>query len=74
MRRLAQTERAAFAKHFLGKTASLVWETNSPERVWNGLTDHYLRVYAASERDLRNTITKARLLSLHADGLWATTV
>ena len=74
MRRLALAERAAFAKRFLAETDSVLWETSSPEHVWNGLTDHYLRVYAYSERDLRNTITKAQLLSLHANGLWATVV
>ena len=38
-------------------------------RLWSGLTDNYIRVYAAAAEDLRNRLSLVRLARLHDDGM-----
>jgi len=77
---------AAFQRAFLGRTMEVLWEEEvrgkrkgrggdkemppTPYAVWTGLTDNYLRVYAASAADLTNRLWPTHLLATHADGLW----
>jgi len=72
---------AAFWRAFVGRTMEVLWEEKAGKQkpvfsektgfyVWTGLTDNYLRVYAASATDLTNRLWPTRLLATHADGLW----
>lgn len=61
---------------FVGEIRPVLWEftdtsVTPPENAlfrWSGLTDNYLRVYAAAGRDLHNQITPVRLLGLAGQG------
>jgi threonylcarbamoyladenosine tRNA methylthiotransferase MtaB len=72
-------QRAAHAFHetHLGRTMMVLWETQHPARdgesgaIWSGLTDTYVRAYAATERDLTNSLRLAKLVAPHEDGVWA---
>ena len=64
---------AAFRRRFIGTDATVLWETDrwsEGARVWEGLTDTYVRVFAASDEDLGNEITPVRLLGPRNSGLW----
>ncbi|MBM3189979.1 MAG: MiaB/RimO family radical SAM methylthiotransferase, partial [Chloroflexi bacterium] len=78
---LSEEGAAAFRRAFLGRTMEVLWEEKARKQkpvfsektgfyVWTGLTDNYLRVYAASAADLTNRLWPAHLLATHADGLW----
>jgi threonylcarbamoyladenosine tRNA methylthiotransferase MtaB len=57
----------AYRHRFLGTTQTALWETSRDdegERVWEGLTDTYIRVRARGPRDLENTITPVRFTGL----------
>jgi len=71
---LAQRAQSAFTKRFFGRTFPVLWETRSRGFQWKGLTDHYVRVYTTTEKDLHNTIAEARLLNTYGDGAWAAIV
>lgn len=63
---LAAESARRYREQFIGRVETVLWERcrgggNLP--MWEGLTDTYLRVTAPSERDLRNRLTPARLLS-----------
>lgn len=63
---LATASSRAFAKRFIGQVVDVLYESeiiNGSERVWEGLTDNYLRVHTASERDLANQICRTELLT-----------
>ena len=56
----------------LGTTRSVLWESRSARKggtIYRGLTDNYVRVHTASDRDLANRITDATLLSLEGDSI-----
>jgi threonylcarbamoyladenosine tRNA methylthiotransferase MtaB len=73
MLELAATAVREFRSGALGQTRPVLWKPAKKKdsgRVWTGLTDNYLRVKAASNRDLGNVITDARLTGL--DEGWVT--
>ena len=60
----------SFRMQQLGQTRLVLWESmrnGSGVPRWSGLTDNYIRVYAHSERDLRNTITAVQLEELNGE-------
>ena len=63
---LADESAAAFRRRSLGRTVAVLWEETAPDGgsipVWEGLTDHYIRVRAAASLDLRNRLVPARLV------------
>jgi len=67
---LSETMADAYRRRFLGTTVPVLWETQR-DGVWEGLTDTYVRVYAASDADLTNRTTPARLVETGAAGLKA---
>ena len=67
---LADEMATAYRSRFVGTTAAVLWERRRGA-VWEGLTDTYVRVQAASEADLHNQITAARLVASRASGLEA---
>ncbi len=57
----------AFRLGQLGQTRPVLWESarqTGAVPIWSGLTDNYIRVSAQDQRDLRNVVTRARLLEL----------
>jgi threonylcarbamoyladenosine tRNA methylthiotransferase MtaB len=61
---------------FVGEVRPVLWEHTDEiaggdftrDRVWSGLTDNYIRVYANSGEDLHNRITPVRLTALAGRG------
>ncbi len=45
-----------FRQQFLGKIMPVLWEQQSTDGVWSGLTDNYIRVYTRSDEDLTNKL------------------
>jgi threonylcarbamoyladenosine tRNA methylthiotransferase MtaB len=72
MRGIAEAGQRAFYRRFVGQTMQVLWESSRPGeggRVWSGLTDNYLRVFTASDRELANTLAPTRLERLCDGGL-----
>ncbi len=74
MMALARRSGEEFRRRFLGRTMAVLWERKGRaqeggRRIWSGLTDNYIRVWAESEADLANTITSAKLVALAEDGM-----
>jgi len=63
MLELAQSSRRRFCEQFLGQTMPVLWEkeTSPGSSIYSGLTGNYVRVYARSEKSLRNEITLVTL-------------
>lgn len=66
LRRLSNQKRYDYYEAFLGKTLPVLFE-NPKEGMWPGLTENYIRVVAADERDLTNKLAMVRLESQAAD-------
>lgn len=77
---LALAERSAsrFRERFLGRTVSVLFECQSVavdgERLWEGLTDNYLRVRARCEADLTNAIVDVQLDRVVPDAVFGRVV
>lgn len=64
-------------QRFVGEERPVLWESNensADELIWSGLTDNYIRVYAASPTPLHNRVISTRLVRLagqgDAEGMW----
>jgi threonylcarbamoyladenosine tRNA methylthiotransferase MtaB len=57
-----------FRQSFVDQRVEVLWETQH-DGVWEGLTDTYVRVRAASDASLKNRITSARVVAISEDGL-----
>ena len=68
--RMSLEAEGAFACAHLGRTLSVLWESES-DGVWSGLSANYLRVYTRSVESLHNRITPATLIAYDNEGLWA---
>ena len=71
---LSQRQSTSYRSGLLGDTRAVLWESGSaPDDgpIYRGLTDNYVRVHTASDRDLANRITDATLLTLEADSILA---
>jgi len=64
MLELSRDSQHRFCEHFLGQTMPVLWEEEiTPgSGIYSGLTSNYIRVYAHSEKSLRNTITPVTLV------------
>jgi threonylcarbamoyladenosine tRNA methylthiotransferase MtaB len=69
MRALAAQQTVRFRRAHLGHTLPVLWEEQD-EGCWSGLTDNYIRVYSRAAGLAANTITPARLVELHGDGVY----
>jgi threonylcarbamoyladenosine tRNA methylthiotransferase MtaB len=67
MLELAQSSRRRFCEQFLGQTMPVLWEkeTSPGSSIYSGLTGNYIRVYARSEKPLRNELTPVTLVEFH---------
>lgn len=70
MLELAQESALRFRQQFLGRTMAVLWEKETREGVWSGLTDNYIRVFTKSSQKLKNRLVEARITGWHNGGLW----
>jgi threonylcarbamoyladenosine tRNA methylthiotransferase MtaB len=72
MLELAGESSRRFREKFIGRTGQVLWENrvSKGSRIYSGLTDNYLRVFASNSSDLTNTITPVCLVRLYEGGLW----
>ena len=68
---LSAKSRSEFRESQIGKTRPVLWEQSSRSDHWTGLTDNYVRVRTASDSDLGNRITGARLVGIEGDWVLA---
>ena len=64
MLELSRNSQHRFCEQFLGQTMPVLWEEEMTpgSGIYSGLTGNYIRVYAHSEKSLRNTITPITLV------------
>ncbi|MFC1987862.1 tRNA (N(6)-L-threonylcarbamoyladenosine(37)-C(2))-methylthiotransferase MtaB [Chloroflexota bacterium] len=67
---LAEESARNFRQQFSGKIMPVLWEKQSGDGVWSGLTDNYIKVYARSDDDLTNKLLPAKLAEVRGDGVW----
>ncbi len=67
---LAKESSQNFSQKFLGKTMTVLWEKQSGDGVWSGLTDNYIKVYTTSDEDLTNKLLPVKLVEVYGDGVW----
>jgi threonylcarbamoyladenosine tRNA methylthiotransferase MtaB len=65
---LASQASQRFRQRSLGRNTSVLWEGRK-NGVWFGLTDNYMRVYAASDETLANELVATSLAALKDDGI-----
>ena len=69
---LAEVDRESHEKYcesMLDKTVTVLFEQESAEGLWEGLSGNYVRVYAKSEKNLSGKIRKITLKDRHKDGM-----
>ena len=66
---VARRGQFAFWGRFSGGTVQVLWETRNGRGEWSGLTDHYVRVWASTPRDIANTLTPVRISGVTPRGL-----
>ncbi len=76
MLEIASRTSQEFRRRQLGQIRPVLWEScreSGGSRIWSGLTDNYIRVYAVRPQhlnnDLHNTITPARITALDRSGV-----
>ncbi len=68
---LAQESAQNFSRQFLGRTMMVLWEKQSADGVWSGLTDNYIKVYTKSDENLTNQLLPVKLVEVfNRDGVW----
>ncbi len=75
LREVAALSAQRYRSQFLGKTMTVLWETQreSPQNgyLFTGLTDNYLRVFTACDRDISNTLTDVYLREIEGEEIHA---
>ena len=59
-----------FRQRFLDRTMPVLWEKQSNNGFWSGLTDNYIKVYTRNDDDLTNKLLPVKLVQLGGDGVW----
>ncbi|MCP4663098.1 MAG: tRNA (N(6)-L-threonylcarbamoyladenosine(37)-C(2))-methylthiotransferase MtaB, partial [bacterium] len=65
---VARASERRFRSRHLGEICEVVWEERNRGR-WSGMTDHYIRVFADSDRDLAGSMAPAKLCELVDGGV-----
>lgn len=68
MRQVSDASTRRFRQSLLGQTLDVLWEEQT-NGLWSGLSDNYVRVLCASERNLHNQITVTRIEALQPEGV-----
>ncbi len=71
LQKLAEKKASLFRENFIGKAASVLFETRSDDML-DGLTGNYIRVYANADAAQEGAICQVKLEKLYKDGLWGT--
>jgi len=71
---LAKESAENFRQRFLGKTMMVLWEKQSGDGIWSGLTDNYIKVYTKGDKDLTNQLLPVKLMDIWGDGVWGEVV
>jgi threonylcarbamoyladenosine tRNA methylthiotransferase MtaB len=58
---LAEEVARNFRQRFSGKNMTVLWEKQSGDGVWSGLTGNYIKVYTRSNEDLSNKLQSIKL-------------
>jgi threonylcarbamoyladenosine tRNA methylthiotransferase MtaB len=69
---LSEVDRESHDKYcesMLDKTVSVLFEQESEEGLWEGLSGNYVRVYARSKENLSGKIRKVMLKAIYKDGM-----
>jgi threonylcarbamoyladenosine tRNA methylthiotransferase MtaB len=69
---LSEEMSAAYRSGFIGTRQAVLWETlhaDGATRVWEGLTDTYVRVFAECESDIENRILAVEITGLSEGGV-----
>ena len=69
MSKLSEESQARARKMFLGQKRTVLWEERV-RKIWSGLTDNYLRVFACAEQDLSHRFSKVMLSKEIEGGMW----
>lgn len=67
---LAEESTQNFSQRFLCQVMPVLWEKQSPNGTWSGLTANYIKVYAGSSDDLTNKLLPVKLVEIRGDGVW----
>ena len=67
---LARESDGKFRQRFLGEILPVLWEKQSGNGIWSGLTDNYIRVYTEIGEDLTNRLLPMKLVEIRNDGVW----
>ena len=67
---LAKESLQNFSRQCLGRTMPVLWEQQSDDDIWSGLTNNYIKVYTKSDKDLTNKLLPTKLLEFRGDGVW----
>ncbi|HAV10350.1 MAG TPA: tRNA (N(6)-L-threonylcarbamoyladenosine(37)-C(2))-methylthiotransferase MtaB [Dehalococcoidia bacterium] len=66
---LAYESAIKYQKKFLGQVHDVLWERETEQKLFNGLTDNYLRVFTHSTLPLSNRLLPVRLVSSTRQGI-----
>ncbi len=66
--KISQRQRVVFYQKFVGRTVTVLFETQNSAGLWTGLTDHYVKVGVLASEDLKNTVRSVRITGV-TDGL-----
>lgn len=73
LQELAAAQAAHFNKQYIGQEVRVLFE-NKKTDIAEGLTDHYVRVYAKGSQEVRGKISQVRIEAAYRDGLWGVIV
>ena len=58
---LAEESARKFRESFAGKSMEVLWEKQTDDGDWSGITGNYIRVYAKSDNDLSNKLQSTKV-------------
>ncbi|SHI37406.1 tRNA (N(6)-L-threonylcarbamoyladenosine(37)-C(2))-methylthiotransferase MtaB [Propionispora hippei] len=73
LQELAAAQAALYNKQYIGQDVQVLFENKKTDIV-EGLTDHYVRVYAKGAQEVKGKISQVRIEATYRDGLWGVIV
>lgn len=69
LRILSEKKKRAFYESQIGKTGTVLWESQNDNGYINGFTENYIKVKHPYDKSLENKLQKVKYLSIDKDGL-----
>src|SRR5690554_1830085 len=69
LRILSEKKKRAFYESQVGKTGTVLWESQNDDGYINGFTENYVKVKHPYDRSLENKMQEIKYLSIDKDGL-----